>query len=84
VRRMPPLPLSKVKRFSDYDGLWWLGVECRCCEHSRQIPAEFFARLYGRGAVVATTVRRLYCAPCRAKRCKCGSKNLGVRVGMNR
>jgi hypothetical protein len=51
-----PLPLSKVKRFSDYDGLLWLCVECRCCGHSRAIPAEFFAVL--RAPLRASRARR--------------------------
>jgi len=74
---MAPLPLSAVKTLGSYDGLFWLCVECRECQHRREIPAQFLARTFGREARVAVVVKRLRCH-------KCGTKDPNVLVGLKR
>jgi hypothetical protein len=63
-----PFPLSKVRHFSDFGGLFALSVQCQACKHERLIAAEALARLAGRDALVANAVRRLRCSKCDKRR----------------
>jgi hypothetical protein len=73
-----PLPLSKGRRLGDYDALWWLCVRCRCCDHSREIPAEFCLRLFNRRKLLVGAPRNLANTPTQPRsanlhylRCRC-------------
>ncbi len=77
-------PLSRIRRLGEYDGQWWLGVRCRCCQHARRIPAEFFIKLFGKQQSLAYAVKRLYCANCRGKRCRCEGQNFEAKIGLPR
>ena len=79
-----PFPLDKIRRLGDYDGSWWLHLRCRCCKHARQVPAEFFIRLFGKSASLRHVVKRLYCANCREKRCRCEARNFEALIGLPR
>ena len=64
---MAPIPLSKVRTFRSYSGLFWLCIECRECGRRSEITAEALAHHFGRNALVSDAVKRLYCENCRAK-----------------
>lgn len=68
-----PFPLSKVRRLSDYNGMFALSVQCIACKHERPIAARFLARIAGHDAFVADAVRRLRCS-------KCGTRDPDVLV----
>jgi hypothetical protein len=64
---MAPIPLSKVRTFRSYSGLFWLCIECRVCGRRSEITAETLARRFGKDALVLYAVKRLYCANRKAK-----------------
>jgi hypothetical protein len=72
-----PLLLFAVKALASCDGLFWLCVECRECQHCREITAEFLARRFGREARVEVVVKHLRCHKWRAQ-------NPSVLVGLKR
>jgi hypothetical protein len=74
---MSPLPLSTVKTFSSYSGLFWLCIECKKCKRRAEISADSFAARYGRDSLVSEAVKRLVCATC-------GAKHPVVLIGMKR
>jgi len=66
-------PLSKVKRLSDFQGLFYLSVQCLACNHDRPIAARELASKCGYNAPVAGVVKRLRCG-------QCGGREVDVRV----
>lgn len=67
LAHVAPIPLSKVRTLRSYSGLFWLCIECRQCGRRSEITAETLARRFGRDALVAAVVKRLYCDNCKAK-----------------
>lgn len=59
-----PFPISKVRKLSDFNGLFSLSVTCRRCRHGRTIPAEMLARYIGASGLVGHAVSRLRCSKC--------------------
>jgi ribosomal protein L40E len=64
---MAPIPLSKVRTYRSYSGLFWLCIECRKCGRRSEITAGVLAARYGRDALVSAVVKRLVCERCKAK-----------------
>lgn len=79
-----PFPLNKIRRLGDYDAQWWLCLRCRCCRHARTVPAPFFIERYGTRARIEPIVRRLYCANCRDRACRCAARNFEALIGLPR
>lgn len=72
-------PLSKVRRFTDYRGIFVLVVRCTCCLHERPIAAQVLARRAPPGTPVADVVRRLRCSKCAAcPRCNARQVEVGI------
>jgi len=79
-----PVPIEKIRCLGEYDGAWTLCVHCRCCDHTREIPARFFIQIYGPRMRLATVAARLYCAPCRGIGCRCQGKDFATAVRIPR
>jgi hypothetical protein len=79
-----PFPLDKIRRLGDYDAQWWLRLRCRCCRHARNVPASFFIERYGKQARIDVIAKRLFCANCRDKVCRCAARNFEARIGLPR
>ena len=78
------IPLEKIRRLGDYDGLWWLSLRCRCCRHMAEIPARKLIERYGAQALLKDIAKRLYCRLCQEKFCHCRGRNFEAMVGMRR
>jgi hypothetical protein len=79
-----PVPIDKIRALGEFDGTWALCVHCRCCEHTREIPARFFIRIYGPRRPLATIASRMYCSRCRARNCRCEGKDFDTAVRIPR
>ena len=62
-----PFPIAKVRRLTDFNGLFSLSVTCRGCRHARTIPAEMLARRVGKDMLVRHAVQRLRCSKCNGR-----------------
>jgi hypothetical protein len=78
------IPLEKVRRLGDFNGLWWLSLRCRCCRHMAEVPAQQLIERYGAQALLKDIARRLYCRRCQEKFCHCQGRNFEAMVGMRR
>ena len=78
------IPLEKIRRLGDYDGLWWLSLRCRCCRHMAEIPAQKLIERYGRGELLQEVAKRLCCRRCQEKYCHCKGRNFEALVGLKR
>jgi hypothetical protein len=78
------LPLEKVRRLGDYDGLWSLCLRCRCCRHMAEISAQKLIERHGPQKPLKDIVSRLYCRRCHEKYCHCRGKNFEAMVGLKR
>jgi len=68
LSQMAPIPLSKVRTFGSYSGLYWLlCVEYRQCGRRSEITTDALARRFGRDALISGAVKRLICEKCKAK-----------------
>jgi hypothetical protein len=79
-----PFPVDKIDRLGDYDGAWFLGIRCRCCDHARLIPATFLIRLFGRRRPLATVAARFHCSRCKGRACSCAGKDFEALVWIPR
>jgi len=77
-------PTHKIRSLGDFDGLWTLSVHCRCCEHSREIPARFFIQIYGTRSRLTAVAAKLYCSRCRVRKCRCEGKDFETAVRIPR
>jgi hypothetical protein len=78
------LPTHKIRWLGDFDGTWTLCVHCRCCEHGREIPARFLIQIFGQRSRLTTVASKLYCSPCRVRKCRCEGKDFETAVRIPR
>jgi hypothetical protein len=78
------MPLEKVRRLGDFDGLWWLSLRCRCCRHMAEISAQKLIERYGRQELLQSVAKRMYCRRCQEKYCHCKGRNFEALVSMRR
>lgn len=63
-----PFPLSKIRRLSDFHGMFSLHVTCLACKHERVMPARILANYLGPTALMRHVVHRLRCSRCGGRR----------------
>lgn len=78
------MPLQKVRRLGDFNGLWSLSLRCRCCRHMAEISARRLIERHGPEKLLKDVAARLCCRRCQEKYCHCGGRNFEAMVGLQR
>lgn len=71
------LPPTKITRLQDHFGDYLIHVQCRKCNHWREITPHALARLVGWATEIGDVSNRLRCS-------KCQTKSVDVAIGFKR